>query len=107
MTPTETPFRFHDELLLSASDRDFAATRYKQVFFALDHPELRAVFERIDRQARAAKAKSRRLGLAALGLAAASLLAFPLKPAARRLERAATEEMLDVLSVNDRARFVL
>ncbi len=76
-------FRFNDELLLAQEDRDLAARSFPDVFFALDHPALRADFVRLDREARRAKARSRAFGLAAIGLALASLLTFPLEPVVR------------------------
>lgn len=70
-------FRFNDELLLSQADRDLAERSYPDVFFALDHAELRAEFQRVDRLALAAKRRSRWIGCAALVFATLSLLAFP------------------------------
>ena len=73
-------FRFNDELLLSADDRDLAQKKYPRVFFALDHPDLRAEFETVDRLANAAKKRSRSIGCLTLVFAVASLLTFPLEP---------------------------
>ena len=73
-------FRFNDELLLSASDRDLAQKKYPRIFFALDHPSLRAEFQRVDKLANAAKKRSRLIGCLTLGFAVASLLTFPLEP---------------------------
>ncbi len=70
-------FRFNDELLLSEADRNLAISSYPNIYFALDHPELREEFERIDRQANKSKRASRRVGLAALVFATLSLLTFP------------------------------
>lgn len=72
-------FRFNDELLLSEHDRDIAQQSYPNVFFALDHPALRAEFERVDGLAVKAKNRSRRIGCAALVFATLSLLTFPLE----------------------------
>ena len=70
-------FRFNDELLLSDADRALAERSYPDVFFALDHPELREEFQRVDQLALAAKRRSRWIGCAALIFATLSLLAFP------------------------------
>ncbi|KCZ87329.1 hypothetical protein [Hyphomonas johnsonii] len=79
-------FRFNDELLLKAEDLALAQKKYPRVFFALDHPELRAEFQRIDHLANSAKNRSRSIGCLTLTFAVASLLTFPLEP----LIRAAT-----------------
>lgn len=71
-------FRFNDELLLSEEDRALAERSYPNVFFALDHPDLREEFLRVDRLAVQAKRRSRWIGCAALVFATLSLLAFPL-----------------------------
>ena len=70
-------FGFNDELLLSEADRDLAKTSYPNVFFALDHPELRETFCEIDGRANRSKKVSRWVGLAALIFATLSLLTFP------------------------------
>ncbi|MEM9570917.1 MAG: hypothetical protein AAF996_05590 [Pseudomonadota bacterium] len=71
-------FRFNDELLLSEEDRNLANSAYPNVYFALDHPELRDEFQRIDKLANTAKRASRRVGCAALIFATLSLLTFPI-----------------------------
>lgn len=73
-------FRFNDELLLSDEDRSLAEKSFPNVFFALDHPELRDEFQRVDGLALAAKNRSRRIGCAALVFATLSLLTFPSEP---------------------------
>jgi len=73
-------FRFNDELLLSSKDRALAKQRFPRVFFALEHPELIADFQRIDAIANKSKFRSRLIGLFALLFAVISLLAFPLEP---------------------------
>ncbi len=73
-------FRFNDELLLSDADRSLAEQAYPNVFFALDNPELRAEFKRVDEIALKAKTRSRWIGCAALIFATFSLLTFPLEP---------------------------
>lgn len=70
-------FRFNDELLLSDEDRALAERSFPNVFFALDHPELREEFQRVDKLAVEAKRRSRWIGCAALIFATLSLLAFP------------------------------
>ena len=78
-------FRFNDELLISAPDRDLAARQFPNIFFALDHPDLRADFSRLDRLAGQAKRRSRLVGCLALGFGILSLLAFPLEPLIRAI----------------------
>lgn len=70
-------FRFNDELLLSEADRNLANTSYPNVYFALDHPELREEFARIDALANVSKRTSRWVGCTALIFATLSLLTFP------------------------------
>jgi len=74
---TRLSFRYNDELLLSEEDRALAEKSYPDIFFALDHPELRAEFERVDGLAVKAKNRSRHIGCAALAFATISLLSFP------------------------------
>jgi hypothetical protein len=73
-------FRFNDELLLSDADRALAQKTFPNVYFALDHPELREEFARIDAIAVRAKNTSQRIGFAALIFATLSLLTFPIEP---------------------------
>ena len=75
-----TMFRFNDELLLTPEDQELAKKRFPAVFFAFDHEELRADFQRIDIDANRAKSRSRLFGVSAIILAVISLLAFPLEP---------------------------
>lgn len=57
-----------------------AEKSFPNVFFALDHPELREEFLRVDGEAVQAKNTSRRIGCAALVFATLSLLTFPSEP---------------------------
>ena len=84
-------FRFNDELLLSESDQTLAEKSYPKVFFALDHPELRDEFRRVDTLAVKAKTTSRRIGFAALVFATLSLLTFPAAPLVEGIWRSAME----------------
>jgi len=84
-------FRFNDELLLSEADRALAEQSYPNVFFALDNPELRAVFEEVDEVALAAKQRSRWIGCAALVFATLSLLTFPLEPVIKGIWKSTME----------------
>lgn len=84
-------FRFNDELLLSEADRALAEKSYPNVFFALDHPQLRAEFERIDERAIKAKNRSRRIGCAALVFATLSLLTFPSEPLIKGIWKSSLE----------------
>jgi hypothetical protein len=85
-------FRFNDELLLAPEDRDLARRSFPDIYFALDHPALRADFEKLDGEARKAKSRSRTFGLAAIGLALLSLLTFPLEPLFRFMSAATTTD---------------
>jgi len=73
-------FRFNDELLLSEEDRKLAEKSFPNIYFALDHPQLRSEFQRVDGLAVKAKNSSRRIGCAALVFATVSLLTFPSDP---------------------------
>ncbi|MEO1553953.1 MAG: hypothetical protein AAFR82_08445 [Pseudomonadota bacterium] len=84
-------FRFNDELLLSQEDRALAQKSYPNIFFALDHPELRAEFERIDGRAMKAKRTSRWIGCAALVFATLSLLTFPSEPLIKGIWKSSLE----------------
>jgi hypothetical protein len=79
------PYRFNDDLLLAEVDRKEAQRLFPAVFHALDHPELRSLFDRFDRPANAAKSKSRKFGLTAIGLAVFSLLATSAEPGLHEL----------------------
>ena len=68
-------FRYNVDLLTDPMDREAFALRFPQFAFAFDDPDLRALFEPIDREAAKAKRTSRTLGGAALGLVTAALLA--------------------------------
>lgn len=84
-------FRFNDELLLSKADRDLAEKTFSNVYFALDNPELREAFQRVDRKALQAKTTSRRIGFAALVCATISLLTFPIEPLVKGIWQSADE----------------
>lgn len=73
-------FRFNDELLLTPADQALAEQRFPNIYFALEHQELKADFRRIDRAANRSKSRSRTIGISALVFAVVSLLAFPLEP---------------------------
>lgn len=78
-------FRFNDELLLKDEDLKLAEQSYPDIFFAMNHPELREEFKRVDALAVKAKNKSRWIGCAALIFATLSLLTFPSEPMAQRV----------------------
>ncbi len=67
-------FRFNSDLLRSEPDRNSAQAAYPDIAFALDHPELRALFEPIDDAANAAKKLGRRRGIEAVCMVAVALL---------------------------------
>jgi len=69
-------FTHNVELLLDAKGRDAFALRFPDFAFAFDDPDLRALFQPIDREAAKAKRRSRIFGGAAVGLIAAALLAW-------------------------------
>jgi len=67
-------FRFNNDLLRSEQDRRTADTAYHEIFFALDNPDLRALFAPRDDAANAAKARSRRRGIEAVLVVTLALL---------------------------------
>jgi hypothetical protein len=79
------PYRFNDDLLITKKDRQQAQKMFPAVFHILDYPELRAVFAKFDSLANAAKVKSRRFGLTAIGLAVFALLVTSAEPLYRDL----------------------
>lgn len=84
-------FRFNDELLLTEADRSLAQKTYPTVFFALDNPELREEFLRVDEIAKKAKSRSHRIGFSALVFATLSLLTFPAEPIVKGIWQSSTE----------------
>jgi len=73
-------YPFNDELLFTERDRELAKKLYPGVYPALDHEELRATFGEIDEAANAAKRRSRRWGMIAVGLVTAALLLASTEP---------------------------
>jgi hypothetical protein len=71
---TGTGFRYGSDLLLSDADRERAQANYPAIFFALDNPELRRLFEPIDAEANRAKSRSRFWGVVAVGLITFALM---------------------------------
>jgi hypothetical protein len=67
-------FKYNVDLLIDSRDREAMAARYPQFMFAFDDPELRAMFEEFDKDATQAKRRSRRFGMAGVGLAALGLI---------------------------------
>ena len=78
MASVEYPF--NDDLLLRDEDRLLAKRLYPNIYPALDHPELRAVFGERDAASNAAKTRSRRSGFAAVLLVGCALLATSAQP---------------------------
>jgi hypothetical protein len=67
-------FKYNVDLLLDPRDREALAARYPQFMFAFDDPDLRALFEEMDTSATQAKRRSRRFGIAGVGLVALGLI---------------------------------
>lgn len=66
--------KFNTDLLATEDDRAAALRAYPRVAFALDFPELRAVFAEFDTRAGDAKRRSRRWGVVAVALATFALM---------------------------------
>jgi len=77
--------RYNDDLLLEERSREYARKEFPLVFFALDNPELRAAFARVDKKANAAKRRSQQAGVWAAILAMLSLMAAAAEPLWRGL----------------------
>jgi len=73
-------FEFNTDLLLKEDDRQAAKARYPDVYFALDHDELRTTFTPLDDEATRAKKRSRRWGTVAVLLGLIALLAAAAEP---------------------------
>ena len=67
-------FRFNNDLLRGDLDRQNAYDAYGRIYFALDNPDLRALFEPRDDAANDAKKRSRRRGIQAVLLVMLALL---------------------------------
>lgn len=67
-------YAFNNDIFLTEADQTLARRAFPNVFYALDHPELRAVFEEHDKRANAAKSRSRRWGVIAVMLATTALM---------------------------------
>ena len=67
-------FRFNNDLLRGEQDRKIARDAYGDIFFALDNPELRALFEPRDDAANTAKKRSRARGAQAVVVVTLALL---------------------------------
>lgn len=73
--------RYNDDLLIDQESRAHAAREFASVFHLLDHPELRAAFEREDGAASRAKLVSRGAGFWTVVYALLSLMAASSEPA--------------------------
>jgi hypothetical protein len=67
-------YTFNNDIFLTEADRTLAKKAFPNVYYALDNPEMRAVFEVHDKRANAAKTRSRRWGVMAVALATAALM---------------------------------
>lgn len=65
---------FNNDIFLTEADRDLARRAFPNIFYALDNPELRTIFERHDARANQAKTRSRRWGVIAVLLATTALM---------------------------------
>ncbi len=73
-SPADPNFIFNSDLLQDDRNREAARHRFPDIFFALDNPELRALFRPIDGEANTAKRRGRRWGVAAVALVTGALL---------------------------------
>ncbi|MGE0047103.1 MAG: hypothetical protein AB7J28_02385 [Hyphomonadaceae bacterium] len=71
---------FNDDLLTGERDREKAKRAFPNIYFALDHPELRAMFDPLDAEANREKLLGRYAGFIAIMLALASLLLVAAEP---------------------------
>lgn len=78
-------YPFNDELLFTEADRALAKKLFPAVYPALDDEDLRATFGPIDAAANAAKRRSRRWGMIAVGLVTAALLLASTEPLFEKL----------------------
>jgi len=67
-------YAFNNDIFLGESDRETAKRAFPAVYFALDNPALREIFETHDGRANRAKTRSRRWGVAAVALATFALM---------------------------------
>lgn len=67
-------YAFNNDIFLTDADREMAKRAFPNVYYALDNPALRAVFEGHDQRANQSKSRSRRWGVAAVALATAALM---------------------------------
>ncbi len=67
-------YNFNNDLLLSEADQKLAKEEFPNVFFALDFPNLRSLFQPFDVRANLSKTRSRRWGVTAVLLATLALM---------------------------------
>jgi hypothetical protein len=67
-------YNFNNDLLLSKADQDLAKREFPNVFFALNFPGLRTLFQPFDIRANLSKTRSRRWGVTAVLLATLALM---------------------------------
>lgn len=67
-------YAFNNDIFLTEDDRKTAKRAFPNVFYALDNPALREVFEVHDIRANRSKTRSRRWGVAAVSLATLALM---------------------------------
>lgn len=67
-------YAFNNDIFLSEADRETAKRAFPNIFFALDNPALREIFEGHDVRANQSKSRSRRWGVAAVSLATLALM---------------------------------
>lgn len=67
-------YSFNNDIFLTEADRTLAQRAFPNIYYALDNPELRALFETHDMRANAAKTRSRRWGVIAVMLATTALM---------------------------------
>jgi hypothetical protein len=67
-------YAFNNDIFLTEGDRETAKRAFPNIYYALDNPALRSVFETHDERANRSKSRSRRWGVAAVALATAALM---------------------------------
>ncbi len=67
-------YAFNNDIFLTDADRETAKRAFPNIFYALDNPALREIFEFHDVRANQSKTRSRRWGVAAVALATAALM---------------------------------
>src|SRR6185503_4105701 len=73
-------FKFNSDLLLDPGDREAFASRFPQLVFAFDDPELRELLQPIDSEAIKSKRRSRSFASIAIGFVTVALVVGAFSP---------------------------